>query len=161
MNDGWGSFFTAQVGASAALTGLVFVALSINLGRIMKYSQLVERAGEAVVLLVQPVIVGLAVLAPYRSRRTTGTLVAIAALACWILVNRMLVRGRSPSDDVSKAQFIGRIALAELALAPALVGAGLLMTNSTAGFGFIALGAVLCVAVGILDAWILLVEILR
>jgi hypothetical protein len=161
MHDNWGSFFTAQVGASAALTGLVFVALSINLGRIMKYSQLVERAGEAVVLLVQPVIVGLAVLAPYRSHRTTGVLVAIAAVACWTLVNRMLIRGRSPSDDVSKAQFVGRIALAELALLPAIIGAIALIADSTSGFGFIAVGAVLCIAVGILDAWILLVEILR
>lgn len=161
MDAGWDPFFIAQVGASAALTGLVFVALSINLGRIMKFRQLVERAGEAVVLLVQPVVVGLAVLAPYRSIRTTGFLVLIAALACWILVNRMLVRGRSPSDGVSQAQFVGRVLLAEIALLPAIIGAIFLNASSTGGFGFIALGAVLCIAVGILDAWILLVEILR
>src|SRR5689334_21657203 len=32
----WQSFFVAQVGASAALTGLLFVAVSINLNRILE-----------------------------------------------------------------------------------------------------------------------------
>jgi modulator of FtsH protease len=86
----WEPFFTAQVAASAALTGLVFVALSINLARIMQYSQLVHRAAEAVVLLGQPIAVGLAVLAPYRSIRTTGLLAAVPAIACAALASRLL-----------------------------------------------------------------------
>jgi hypothetical protein len=32
----WGNFFIAQVGASAALAGLIFVGVSINLERILK-----------------------------------------------------------------------------------------------------------------------------
>src|SRR5262249_51640091 len=47
----WDSFFVAQVSASAALTGLVFVALSINLQRIMNFPQLVDRAAEALIVL--------------------------------------------------------------------------------------------------------------
>jgi hypothetical protein len=43
----WESFFIAQVGASAALTGLIFVALSINLDKVMQSPQLIGRAGEA------------------------------------------------------------------------------------------------------------------
>ena len=33
--EAWGSFFIAQVGASAALTGLVFVSVSLNLTKVL------------------------------------------------------------------------------------------------------------------------------
>jgi hypothetical protein len=32
--EGWANFFIAQVGAAAALTGLIFVGVSINLNKI-------------------------------------------------------------------------------------------------------------------------------
>jgi modulator of FtsH protease len=41
--ESWEPFFVAQVGASAALTGLVFVALSINLSRIIGDHVLIGR----------------------------------------------------------------------------------------------------------------------
>ena len=46
----WESLFVAEAGASAALAGLLVVALSINLERILKGSGLPGRAGEARVL---------------------------------------------------------------------------------------------------------------
>ena len=36
----WANFFVAEVGASAALSGLVVVAISINLSRILFFPQL-------------------------------------------------------------------------------------------------------------------------
>ena len=41
----WESLFVAEAGASAALAGLLFVALSINLERILKGIGLPGRAG--------------------------------------------------------------------------------------------------------------------
>lgn len=35
VTDGWTGLFFAEVGASAALAGLLFVAISINLDRIL------------------------------------------------------------------------------------------------------------------------------
>ncbi len=40
---GWHDFFVAQVGAAAALTGLLFVALSLNITRILQYAWLPAR----------------------------------------------------------------------------------------------------------------------
>ncbi len=42
---GWETFFVAEVGAAAALTGLLFVAVSINLTKVLAFPQLPGRAG--------------------------------------------------------------------------------------------------------------------
>jgi len=53
----WQSLFVAEAGASAALAGLLFVTISINLARILQGVGLSGRAGEAVlnawVLLIE------------------------------------------------------------------------------------------------------------
>src|SRR6185312_6154219 len=45
----WTDFFVAEVGASAALAGLVIVAISINVTRIISYPWLPGRAAETLV----------------------------------------------------------------------------------------------------------------
>ena len=49
--QGWESFFVAEAGAAAALAGLLFVAVSINLGRILSIHGLSGRAAEALLIL--------------------------------------------------------------------------------------------------------------
>ena len=62
--SGWDSFFVAQVGASAALAGLVFVGVSINLTKIMSVADLPARALEAVVVLLSVLIESSLLLVP-------------------------------------------------------------------------------------------------
>ncbi len=45
----WSAFFAAQVGAAAALAGLVIVAISINIARILSHPLLPGRAAETLV----------------------------------------------------------------------------------------------------------------
>ena len=45
----WSDFALAQLGASAALLGLVFVGLSINLRDVVGSRRLVNRAAEAII----------------------------------------------------------------------------------------------------------------
>jgi modulator of FtsH protease len=63
----WHQLFATEAGVGAALTGLVFVALSINLGQILDVPGLAGRAGEALFLLVLPILVGLAGVLPQTS----------------------------------------------------------------------------------------------
>ena len=49
----WQTFFAVQAGAAATLTGLVFVAVSLNLSKIMTIAGLPGRAGESMIQLLQ------------------------------------------------------------------------------------------------------------
>jgi hypothetical protein len=54
---GWESFFVAEAGASAALAGLIFVGVSINLTRILALPRLPNRAFQALMLLLTVLVV--------------------------------------------------------------------------------------------------------
>ena len=80
MAGSWESFFIAQVGAAAALAGLVFVALSINLRQVVSSPILVGRAAEALLLLVTPGIRGARGAGAIRRAVDRGPLTAAIAV---------------------------------------------------------------------------------
>jgi hypothetical protein len=84
--DGWGELFLAEAGASAALAGLLFVAISINLTKILEVRGLVGRAGEAIVLLVAVLIVSTLVLVPDQPRVALGTELLVTGLLAWSIL---------------------------------------------------------------------------
>ena len=49
--DGWANFFLGQLGASAALAGLLFVSVSVNQARILELGRMADRGLEALVTL--------------------------------------------------------------------------------------------------------------
>jgi len=68
----WSDFLVAQVGAAAALTGLVIVAISINLKEIVGNRMLSSRAAETVGLLGGVLISATLVLVPGQPRWLLG-----------------------------------------------------------------------------------------
>ena len=72
VTTGWQSFFEAEVGAAATLTGLLFVAISINLTKILGHRQLPGRAGESLVILMADLAVASVVLVPRQPAGTLG-----------------------------------------------------------------------------------------
>ena len=64
----WSGFATAEVGAAAALTGLLFVAVSINLARILAFPKLPARAAETLVVLLLALVASSLVLLPQNVR---------------------------------------------------------------------------------------------
>jgi hypothetical protein len=162
MIAGWTDFFEAQVAAAAALAGLVFVALSINLERILSYSGLVGRAAEALMLLVQPVFIGLAVLQNGQSLRVVGIEVAAISVILIVAITRILItsgwpaaRGRPHNEFAARCTLVGG------ALVPGVVAAALLISGNSDGFYAQSISTGMCLAAGIADAWVLLVEIMR
>jgi modulator of FtsH protease len=72
----WHDLFVASAGAAAALTGLIFVAVSINLAQILADRKLPTRAAETLSILVGLVLLSVFMLVPgqdstgHRDRRT-------------------------------------------------------------------------------------------
>jgi hypothetical protein len=157
----WSTFFAAQVGAGAALTGLVFVALSINLKQILAFPGLPSRSAEAIILLMQPVIVGAAVLIPEQGLLVLGIEILVAGGLTWGQITRMIWQARALIIERPVRERVTRIGFAELATLPQLVAGGMLVAGVSQGL-YVESGALfICVFDGVLDAWVLLVEILR
>jgi hypothetical protein len=159
--DGWGELFLAEAGASAALTGLLFVAISINLTKILEVRGLVGRAGEAIVLLVAVLIVSTLVLVPDQPRAALGTELLVTGLLAWsilVVIHARAVRGRiGPLRPV----LVGRIVMAQVAVLPFLVAGVSLLLQAGGGLYWLVPGVVLCLVVAVFNAWVLLIEILR
>jgi modulator of FtsH protease len=157
----WQTFFATQAGVGAALTGLVFVALSINLKQILAIPSLANRAGEALLLLLLPVINGLVGVLPQTSTRAVGGELLAVALTLWVVVSLILARARKDGHGRPAHEFAIRVGTAEAAVVPAIVAGCLLLTGNLDGMWWQAAATILCIVAGVSDAWVLLVEILR
>jgi hypothetical protein len=69
---GWAGFLAVVAGVAATLTGLIFVAVSINLARILEFPGLPERAAETIVQLLGAMIIALIGLVPGQSALVLG-----------------------------------------------------------------------------------------
>jgi hypothetical protein len=155
----WGNFFVAQAGAAAALAGLIFVAVSINLARVLAFPQLPGRAAEALIVVLSVLVVATCALVPGQGNRALGLEVAVAGLGVCAASTRIQVRARGPrhpDDRLSR-----RVMLAQMPAVPFVVGGALLAMGSAKGLYWLPVGAILSLAGGVFNAWVLLVEIQR
>lgn len=155
----WTDLFVASAGASAALTGLLFVAVSVNIQDILKYEGLPARALQTLLLLLSAVVISLVGLIPGQSTTALGAELLGVALAFggWILT--LAARALEPTREYVRPLF--HFGLVVPGTVPLIVGAVSLLAQSGGGLYWIVggvVGALLCASV---NAWVLLVEILR
>lgn len=157
----WGQLFSALVAASAALTGLVFVSISINLDRILALGGLPDRALEAILLLAGIPVLSLWKLIPGQAIAVLVTEVLVSATVLAVLMVVIQTRVLRRVDRTYRAQNILITVLVGLAML-SFVFAGLsLLLQAGGGIYWLVPGMVLSFATAILDAWVLLVEIRR
>ena len=101
--EGWGELFLAEAGASAALGGLLFVAVSINLDRIIALRSLPGAALGAIVLLVAVLMVSTFALVPGQPRWVLGTEVLVVGIAAWSILTAIWIGGCGPQYRTSRA----------------------------------------------------------
>jgi hypothetical protein len=160
--DGWSEFNVAMVGATAALAGLLIVAMSVNIGEIMKSPSLPPRAASSIASLVLALAAGALGLVPEQPPALYGVeVLAGAVMASFFQVHaiRVIVTDDRPATPMQRA---GKSTLGVLPVAAFLVGGVLLVSGAaSAGLAAVAIGSVFAVIAAIMMAWVVLVEVLR
>ncbi len=158
--SGWENFLIAQVGASAALAGLVFVGTSINLTRILSTGSLPEYALEALVLLLAVVVISSLLLVP-QPLTAAGIELLLTGSADTTILLFLVSYMRRKVDPRYYGYLWLRTALSLCATLPfAIAGIAVLIWNSN-GLYWIVPATLLSIIVAMYDAWVLLVEINR
>ncbi len=156
----WNDLFVASAGAAAALAGLLIVAMSVNVQVIISIPSMSSRAGTAIASLVLVAVVSICALIPGQSVVALGVEILITSAATLGVAADSAVRvlrvGRG-----TRAMALARGIVAALPVILFLIGAALLCADLPAGLYWIAAGVVSAFIVSALNAWVLLVEILR
>ena len=155
----WHDFFAAAAGASAALTGFVFVAVSINLGRILEFPQLPARVFEGLVTLLSVLVVALFALIPGQPPWIHGIEFAGTGLVVWVANTAAIVRLRHVTPRHARPAL--RILANQLPPLPFVVAGILLILGNPFGMYWIVPGVMLAFWGGLVNAWVLLIEIKR
>jgi hypothetical protein len=157
--EAWSELFVASAGASAALAGLVFVAVSINVQSILKFEGLPERALQTVLLLLGVLIVSIVGLIPGQATAAVGVELLVCSLAFAAAIWKGGARSTDPGALGKLA--IDRVVLLLLGTVPFVVGSASLLLESGGGLYWIVAGIVFATCGAVASAWVLLVEILR
>lgn len=159
--QGWTDFFVAGAGAAAALAGLLFVAVSINLQEVLRYPGLPERGAEAIALLMSVLIVCALCLVPGQSSRLLGVELLLVTAVAWSLQLRIHVTAVRGHLSPTTRLLVQRIAMAELPMLLLAVTGISLIAQSGGGLYWLVPALLGCFVSGVFDAWVLLVEVLR
>ena len=157
----WSDFAVATAGAAAALAGLLFVAVSINLQVIVGSTHLPGRAAQALIMLATPVFLSLSMLVPGQGSTALGVeMIAIAVLVGSSLGRLARPSHRAREQPVAAWLVTGVVPSAVLLLSPTAAGVGL-MTSSLGGLYWVPVTVCVALIGGLINAWALLIEILR
>ena len=158
-NEGWSDFLVASAGATGALTGLVFVAISINLERILENPGLPARAGQTIIVLANALLASLVALAAHPSATQLGIALLVLALGGWGATT--ITAYRTWQETAVEYRRLGPALLGQLATLPFIVAGITVWAGAGGGMTWLLVGVVLSLICGIANAWVLLVEILR
>ncbi len=157
----WTTLFAVQAAAAATLTGLVFVAFSINQNRIMAYPGLPGRALESILQLLEVFLISTVALIPRQPEWILAVEFLAIGIVSWVAQVIGLIRYLKLKAGHPRWWFVLRAVLSQLAAVPFLVAGITLLFGMQRSLYWLAPGFVFSFVASIVSAWVLLVEILR
>ena len=157
---GWENFFVAEAGASAALAGLIFVAVSINLSKVLEFPSLPGRAAEALMGLMSILFISTFALIPAQPARALGMEIGALGALLWGAGIWTRVRGYR-EEKQHPSWVITRFILGQVATLPFVLAGWTLFHGAGGGLLWCVVGTLGGFVQAAVGAWVLLVEILR
>lgn len=157
----WGEFAVALGGAAAVLAGLVFVAVSMNIDRILRVRGLPGRAGESVILFLSALIQCAFLLIPRQPMGVLGTellLAGVVALGVTLMIAVPAVR--MPSRQPLLWHVVRVFCVTLVGVLTILAGLSLLGVLG-GGLYWLAASVLFSLVASTGNAWVLLVEVVR
>jgi hypothetical protein len=155
----WENFAVAEVSAAAALAGLLVVACSINIGRILQLPHVVSRLGATLTLFGTVLVLSSLLLVPGQDHRALGIEIAVAGLVATGAVFRM--RGLKNLEPQFRPFGLTAAALGIGSAALMTLSGVACATMTIGGLYWLVAGVLLAFVIGLVNAWVALVEILR
>jgi hypothetical protein len=157
----WSYYLSTIASADAALTGLIFVAVSINLTKILATPGLTGRVAEPMIQLFGVLTISTTCLMPGLRPHTLGLLVLLQTLIIWAFQIYTQVKYVASKTGNPRYWIVTRVVQTQVACIPLLISGVLLLHAIPSALYWAAAGFVLALASGVESAWILLIEILR
>jgi hypothetical protein len=158
---GWGGFGTTAATAAATLTGLLFIAVSINLKEILDNAPLPGRAAQTLIFFAFPMIVALLLVVPGQARIAlsweliaTGVFTGAVAL---VIDHRA---GKSEYEP-GWSRPVTRVIPMTISCACVVVAGASLAALAGGGLYWLVPATVAAILAGLVNTWVLLVEIMR
>jgi hypothetical protein len=156
----WSDFATIAGSASGALTGLLFVAVSLNRERIADNPALRSQAGQTLVLFLLPLIVSIVLVVPGAPRWVVGLELVAVAVVSGVSMG-MISHGREPEGDGpedSLARLLDRVSVNLLTMLLVLV-AGCIELSGDDGLYWLAPAVIIALVNGVVNAWLFLTRL--
>lgn len=159
--EDWSEFNVAMVGATAALAGLLIVAMSVNISTIMASTTLPPRAAASIATLVLAIVACALALVPGQPVWMYGVELLVATITAAVFQGHA-IRAIRREAGPSAVERTLKASVGVLPLAAFLIGSALMIAGGDApGLIAAAIGSVLAIVTAIVMAWVVLVEVLR
>ena len=157
----WHEFFAVTAGIAATLSGLVFVAVSINLMQILSFPGTVTLALESLTQMLGAMTLALAGLLPGQSERQLSSVTLALTVLLWVIqtwwqVSFLRLEARHPWQWTAN-----RFLRTQLSCTPFFVAGVLLWSHHASAMFWFAPGLALSFIAGVANAWVLLVKVVN
>ncbi|MCU1482429.1 MAG: hypothetical protein JWQ19_3215 [Subtercola sp.] len=168
--EGWHDLFVASAGAAAALAGLIIVAMSVNIKQIIAITSMPSRAGSSIAALVLIVVVSVGALIPIQAAWMLGLESLVFGLIALAFAADSTMRLVQESTGTPIGEYRRPLSnllvnglMSVVQVLPFIVGGVVLIVGGgpDAGLSWIAAGILLVFIGAVVNAWVMLVEILR
>jgi modulator of FtsH protease len=153
----WSEFGVAVLGGAAALAGLLFVAVSLNIEEVLRYSNVPARSAATLGLLVSILLTATFLVTPDQPRIAVAVELIVVGIAMLIGAVYAMVRQRDAPTQRAMVSSLLTVLPALMLIVAGLslwaeAGGGLYWVAAAVAVGFVSTSA---------NAWVVLVEIKR